>query len=91
MKKLLIAMLFVPMLAHAERWFEMRNNAGGKIILTEYKCETGDGGKMVISTTKDGTTIQGCWFFFTDMVHIRWDSGTISSFNPNEFTMKERK
>ena len=91
MKKLLIGFLFVPMLAHAERWFEMRNNAGGKIILTEYKCENNDKGRAAIATTDTGKTLDGCWFYFTDMVHILWKSGDKSSFEPKDFVVRESK
>ena len=92
MKKLIIAaMLLTAGVAHAEKWFEMPNKAGGKIILTEYKCETNEKGRMVIATLPEGDTVQGCWFYFTDMVHIKWDSGKVSSFSPNDFVAKESK
>lgn len=90
MKKLLVVLLFLTSSAHAERWFEMPNEAGGKIILTETKCTKGEG-KFVIATTPSGTNIHGCWYYFTDMVHIAWENGKSSSFSPNDFTAKERK
>jgi Rieske Fe-S protein len=39
MKKLLTALLFVPMLAQAEAIATMPNEGGGKIVLTDEVCK----------------------------------------------------
>lgn len=83
--------LLVANLAHAESWLEMPNEAGGKIILTEYKCETNENGRLVIATTKEGHRIEGCWFYYTGMVHVVWKSGDKSSFEPGHFVIREDK
>lgn len=90
MKKLLIiaALLFCTV-AHAEIWLEMPNQAGGKILLLQSKC---DGtGRLVIATTKEGESVSGCWYSFADMIHIVWENGKTSSFEPQYFIAKERK
>ena len=64
--------------------------AGGKIILMFNDCRGGKG-KMVIATSKTGDNYNGCWYYFTDMVHIVWEDGRTSSFEPNDFTVKDDK
>lgn len=92
MKKLLAAALvFTVTSAHAERWFEMKNNAGGKIILTEYKCEGTKEGKLAIATMDTGKSLDGCWFYFVDMVHVVWKTGDKSTFEPKDFVARESK
>lgn len=93
MKKLLWSLVLVACSVNAETWFEMRNQAGGKILLLTQKC-SGSEGKMVIATTPEGTNVNGCWYYFADMVHIVWlDAGNIktSTFDPKDFQMRERK
>lgn len=90
MKKLLLCLLLVTSSAHAERWFEMLNNAGGKIILLESSCGKTDNGKLVIATTPAGDNVMGCWYYFAEMVHIAWNNGSTSSFNPSDFTARKK-
>lgn len=90
MKKFILAFALVCGSAHADKWFEMPNNAGGKIILTTHECASGKG-KMVIATTPEGDNYNGCWYYFADMVHVVWDNGKTSSFEPNNFRPKESK
>lgn len=91
MKKFIFALLFISSSAYAEKWLEMPNVAGGKIILLEAKCTRSEQGKVVIATTPQGDSINGCWYYFADMVHIAWDHGKLSSFNPSDFKFKESK
>jgi hypothetical protein len=92
MKKLLFGLLLVCGVAHAERWYEMENQAGGKIILLSGFCEEDENsGRMVISTTRTGENLNGCWFFFADMIHIVWEGGKTSSFDPKWFRVKGSK
>lgn len=90
MKKLLALLLLVCSTAYADKWLEMPNEAGGKILLLSGECRSGKG-HMVIATTPSGNNINGCWYFFADMIHVAWDNGRTSSFNPNDFTYKESK
>jgi len=91
MKKLLIALMLVSSAVHAEEWLELPNNAGGKILLLTSKCKGSDTGLLVISTIPKGINLHGCWYAFADMIHISWDSGQASSFDPNEFTYRKSK
>lgn len=90
MKKIAFILLMICGMAFAEEWFEMPNEAGGKIILTNSKCESSESGKLVIATTPKGGNILGCWYYFTDMVHIVWKNGQTSSFQPTDFTAKKK-
>lgn len=90
MKKLITILLLVCSSAYADKWLEMPNKAGGKILLLTNDCKGGNG-KMVIATTPNGDNVNGCWYYFADMVHIVWDSGSTSSFDPNNFVYKESK
>lgn len=90
MKKTILALLLVCSTAYADKWLEMRNNAGGKIILMTSECRSGKG-KMVIATTPQGDNFNGCWYYFADMIHIVWENGKTSSFEPNDFQFKESK
>ena len=93
MKKLLLILALACAPASAETWFEMRNQAGGKILLLMEKCRGGEG-RMVIATTPEGANANGCWYYFADMVHVVWsDGGNIktSTFDPKDFQMRERK
>lgn len=99
MRKLLSLLAFallVPSGAHAsEEWLEMENQAGGKILLLNSGCKVNDNsqsrGRLVISTSPSGTSTNGCWYFFADMIHIAWERGTTSSFDPNDFTYRRSK
>lgn len=85
MKKLIFALLFFCLSAQAEEWFEMPNQAGGKIMLLTGKCIK-NGGFLVIATTPTGPNVNGCWYLFANMVHIVWeDTGRSSSFDPSLF------
>jgi hypothetical protein len=93
MKKFLLMFLLACSTAQAETWFEMPNKAGGKILLLTQKCSSSEG-RMVIATTPEGTNVNGCWYYFADMVHIVWkDAGEsrTSTFDPKDFQMRERK
>jgi hypothetical protein len=93
-KKLLISLCLFIATAHAEEWFEMPNQAGGKMLLLTGKCIGKNGGNFVISTTTTGDTLNGCWYFFANMIHIVWEDGSKSSFSPASFkyiNLKDKK
>lgn len=95
MKKLIVGMaLLLPLVAGAaEEWLEMRNQAGGKILLLSNKCDRkgSENARMVIATTPAGPNVHGCWYMFADMVHIVWEGGNTSSFETKDFDYKKSK
>lgn len=91
MKKILIALMFVATPALAEEWFELENQAGGRIILFKEPCAKNDGGRVVLTTAPDGVGSSGCWYNRAEAVLIVWTSGDTSSFEQSAFTYKTRK
>ena len=89
MKKLIFLCVLLANLAHADEWLEMPNKAGGKILLLNSKCSGKETARMVIATTPEGDNVNGCWYFFADMIHIVWQGGQTSSFNPKDFTYRK--
>jgi hypothetical protein len=83
--------LLICAAVYAEEWMEMPNQAGGKILLLNNKCKSGSEGRMVIATTPAGTNINGCWYFFAEMVHIVWEGGSTSSFPLNDFSYRKSR
>lgn len=90
MKKLAFAAMLIPSLAYAEIWFEMNNNASGKIILSMEKCKSksGESGRVAITTSETSPTIFGCWYFAADMVHVFWDNKQAWSYPASDFKVK---
>lgn len=83
MRKLLWSLVLVPCLVWGEEWLEMDNRAGGKILFMKQECTFGKKearGRQVIATTPEGDNINGCWYYFTEMIHVVWENGKTSSF-----------
>ena len=92
MKKLFLLLFFYASFSYAaDKWLEMPNNAGGKIILLQSNCGSSENGKLIIATTPQGKNVHGCWYYFADMIHVAWKTGDTSSFDPKDFTFKENK
>jgi hypothetical protein len=87
MKKLLLILTLLTTSVHAEEWLETRNEVGGKILFLLSHCGNDkDSGRMVIATIPNGDTVNGCWFYFADMIHVVWtgQGGKTSSFDPKK-------
>jgi hypothetical protein len=80
MRKLLIALLAVPLLGHAEAVFETSNQAGGKIVLTDEYCRD-DSHKLAYSMVPGYDTILGCWTADNQYIHIAWYDGGLRSYD----------
>lgn len=78
----LLCLLCTP-LAWAESLAWMPNNAGGKIILTDDACEIkalqGTNTRKIVSFSKEGKLITGCWAFFKydeNQIIVYWRDAT---------------
>jgi hypothetical protein len=94
MRKLIWALVLVPCLVWGEEWLELDNSAGGKILFMKNTCGIGKKetqGLYVIATTPTGDNIAGCWYYFAGMVHVVWENGKTSSFEPKDFRHRETK
>jgi hypothetical protein len=91
-KLFLIGMLICGAV-HAEEWMELKNQAGGKILLLAHKCglKGAELGRMVIATSPAGPNTNGCWYVLADMIHIVWEGGGTSSFDPKDFDYRKSK
>lgn len=92
MKKLLLALLFCVSSVHAEVVATLPNKAGDYMYFTNTRCDDNKPyWKIVYSVMSGGTSIFGCWFYDSNMVHVRWNSGGTSAFSVNDLTIKAPK
>jgi len=77
MKKLLICLLFTPILSHAEAIAQMNNQGGGKIVLTNEVCKyagkTYSSLNRAYNYTSEGYGSEGCYDVEDDTVVIVWN------------------
>ena len=92
MKKLLLMALLIAGVSHAEEWLETPNEAGGRILFLQTGCGETQSGRLVITSTRDGTAIHGCWYYFADMVHVVWigQGGKTSAYDPKALTYRKQ-
>lgn len=79
MKNLLLAALLISLPAHAEALFELRNQAGGKMILTDEKCRD-NSHYLAYSMMPNYQTLLGCWSADSQYVHIGWYDNDLRSY-----------
>jgi hypothetical protein len=80
MRKLLVALAIIPVMAHAEALFETANKGGGKIVLTDEICSDGKN-RMAYATHPEVETSMGCWAADRSNIHIKWDGGQLRSYD----------
>lgn len=91
MKKYLLGLLLaVSTVANAVTW-EMPNQSGGRIVLTDRMCiqngKTYEKLNDAYAYDSNGTVISGCWFMQDNLVNIIWaKSGDHKVYSPNDFT-----
>jgi len=92
MTRTLFALLLVAGIANAEEWLEAPNRLGGKILLLQSKCSSkpDETGRTVIGTGGTGKNIMGCWYYFSDMVHVVWYDGSIYSYPADIFVARSK-
>lgn len=88
MKKLLITLLLVSSSAYAEKYFEQRNKAGGKIVLHATQCydKSKPALRLATASSPTGKTDFGCWGYFGGEVHIVFDDGERRAYSADVFT-----
>jgi len=89
MKKLILCLLLVSSVCHAEEWMETVNEAGGKIFFYSFRCADTGTGRQVVSSRPSGSTIKGCWYYYSGMVQVIWESGNHSMFDPATLTYRK--
>jgi len=98
MKKLLAALLFVPMMAQAAAIATMPNRAGGKIVLTDEACvhkgKRYDGLNRAYNYSTEGYTTEGCFLVEDETVVVIWNDGSANSkmrYPAENFTIINRR
>lgn len=88
MNKLLILLLVTCSTAHAEKYFELRNKAGGKIVLHANNCpdKSKIPLKMATASAPSQKTMFGCWGYIGGEVHIVYDDGERRAYPADAFT-----
>jgi hypothetical protein len=89
MKKLIFFSVLLANPVFAEEWMETINEAGGKIFFYSFRCADTGTGRQVVSSRPSGTTIKGCWYYYSGMVQVIWESGNHSIFDPASLTYKK--
>ena len=92
MKKLLLGLMLMASIAHADNEFKYTpNNAGGFIFFTYSYCVYRDTGQRVgtdsfyvYSTNSNGQRVQeGCYVYKNPFYVIDWNSGGRTTINAN--------
>jgi hypothetical protein len=97
-KKILIALLFLPLIAQAVAIATMPNRAGGKIVLTDEVCKhkgkVYDGLKRAYNYSTEGYTTEGCFAIEDETVIVIWDDNSATPrmrYPIENFTIINRK
>lgn len=92
MKKLFIVLCLMASPAYAEEeWWESLNKSGGKIVLTNEPCTVRPDAKTLkrmFTNHRNGETYWGCWNYWSDQVHVIYDSGDSYTYDPALFSRK---
>jgi hypothetical protein len=88
MNKLLCALLLLPLVATAKPIAETNNQGGGRIVLTNDKCNDPNF-KLAYSQMNGASTLLGCWGMDNTFIHIRWYDGDLRSYPIEGFRMIE--
>lgn len=86
MKKIIVMLALIAAIpAHAERWLEAANNAGGKIVLLPNDCGGTKQWNRAFATNPGMATIWGCWTLIAGEVHVIYDDSSRYSYPTNMF------
>jgi hypothetical protein len=94
MKSLLIGMLFICHTAIAMNVAWMPNKAGGKIVITNDTCKTGNKTynslNKIFMYTGEGYTMSGCFYISNNIINAIWDNGSEMKYELEDFTLYEK-
>ena len=89
-KYLLAAVLMVITLnAQAKVIAEMYNKGGGKIVITNDRCNDNKN-YLAYATSNEIGTLMGCWAYDESFIHIRWYDGDLRSYPIEAWVLKEK-
>ena len=82
-----LALVMAASSAHAEKWMEVNNKSGGKLILTTEPCKDKPALRVMMSTAPNKPTLFGCWAYVAGQVHVVYDDGERYTYDPAAFTL----
>lgn len=88
MKNRLLAVVFSAMFVNVcyAKTYEMNNNAGGKIVLTDRDCKGYEPLKQAYAYHQSGTVFDGCWGYIDKKIHVYYPSVDEKRiYNPSDF------
>jgi hypothetical protein len=87
---ILAVLAFSALPAHAEVIASSPNEAGGQILLTNAKgsCTSG---LLLMSTTRTGEYLHGCWAPYDNQVFVVYSDGTIRLYSMDGFVLRNRE
>ena len=92
MKKILLAVLLILSLSvNAAVVAETINDGGGRIALTDVKCNSIQGAFIAYSYIANGKSLMGCWVVETNRVFVKWDDGDLRSYPLDAFRQQAGK
>ena len=75
--------------AHAEAMAESRNEAGGKIVLTNERGSCAAGQQLMYAYAGGGALQTGCWMPMDGRILVRYSTGDVRLYDPTGFTLTE--
>jgi hypothetical protein len=75
----------VALTAHADKWLEVQNKTGGKILLTSAECPGKASMRRMMSTAPNNPTMFGCWTMMAEIIHVVYDDGTAYTYPLDAF------
>lgn len=90
MKLLQLVLLTLAFVSAAEaRTWEAVNKSGGKIVLTDRRCEENgkvyDGLRRMYTYMDSGEMIEGCWAIFDNMIQVTYSDSSRRVYDPRSF------
>lgn len=72
--------------AYADTW-TMPNEAGGQVVLSDRKCSDKYPNLFqMYARGSNGVTLNGCWAFYDNLVHVVYDDRSERTYDPSMFT-----
>lgn len=84
---IMVALALAAGSAQAEKWLEVTNKSGGKLILTTEPCRDKPALRAMMATAPNKPTIFGCWAYIAGEVHVVYDDGDRFTYPADAFTL----
>jgi len=89
MNKLILTLLMVSSIAYADSW-EIPNNGGEKIVLTDTPCSNKPNQYVAFTQTNEYSDF-GCWFYSENYAMVTWRDGTVRIYPAKDFVKVQKQ